>query len=87
MECFNNYYIFVKLEYIKAFFVNHKVSIFNLNVTPAQELSSSKDINAIVWQVLHLTKIQRMRLSYICSIDNYSLAKAKRRSFSTCCVN
>jgi len=35
MGCFNNYYIFVKSEYAKAFFINHKVSIFNLNITPA----------------------------------------------------
>ena len=34
MGCFNNYYIFIKLEYAKAFFINHKVSIFNLNITP-----------------------------------------------------
>ena len=32
MGYFNNYYIFIKLEYAKAFFINYKVFIFNLNI-------------------------------------------------------
>jgi hypothetical protein len=31
---FNNYYIFIKSEYAKAFFINYKIPIFNLNITP-----------------------------------------------------
>ena len=34
IKYFNNYYIFIKSEYAKAFFINYKVFIFNLNITP-----------------------------------------------------
>ena len=34
-RCFDNYYILIKSEYIKAFFINYKISIFNLDVISA----------------------------------------------------
>ena len=47
MGYFNNYYVFIKSEYTKSFFINYKIA-FNLNITPIKKLSYSKDINTIV---------------------------------------